>query len=360
MSNNRYLFFVSVAYSYPILRPLQAEIRRRGGEVAWYVEPTCPVMLEQGERRLRTVSAVMEWNPVAVFTPGNYVYDFFPGIKVSLFHGYPINKRADEVDDHFAVRGWFDIYCTQGESSTRPFRRLEEKYGYFKVYETGWCKADAYAGLHLQERPRQARPVVLYSTTFTKNITSAPALYDTVARLARTREWDWVLSFHPKFRDAELLDKYRALAAELPNVTFHEGGLVDAALLQQADVLLSDASSVIVEFMLLDRPVVTYRNTAPGPHLLNVTEAGDVEAAIDRALTRPAALMEQERAYVHRHEGHLDGHSCARVLDAVDDYLAHQRERLAPKPWNLLRKFKLRLRTGYPLVALPRGWAASL
>ena len=358
--SKRYLFFVSVAYSYTILRPLQAEIRRRGDEVAWFVEPSCPVRLNPDERWLPSVSAVMDWNPVAVFTPGNYIYDFFPGVKVSLFHGYPINKRADEEDDHFAVRGWFDIYCTQGESSTVPFRRLEAKYGFFKVYETGWCKADMYAGLRRQKQQAHARPTILYSTTFTKGITSAPWLFDTLSQLARTREWDWIVSFHPKFKDTALVDRYRALSAELPNVHFHEGGLVDADLLSRADVLLSDASSVIVEFMLIDRPVVTFRNTMPGAHLIDVTEPCEVEAALDKALTRPADLMEHIRAYVHRHEGHLDGHSCARVLEAVDNYLTCCSGQVRHKPLNLLRKFKLRLRTGYPLTAMPRGWAASL
>ena len=46
------------AYSYPILRPLQDEIRRRGDEVAWFVEPDCPVLLDQDERWLQSVRCV--------------------------------------------------------------------------------------------------------------------------------------------------------------------------------------------------------------------------------------------------------------------------------------------------------------
>lgn len=358
MEKKRYLFFVSVAYSYPILRPLQEEIRRRGDEVAWFVEAGCPALLEQGERQLPSIKAAIDYNPVAVFAPGNYIYDFIPGIKVCLFHGYPINKRGDARDDHFAVRGWFDIYCTQGESSTRPFRQLEEKYGFFKVYETGWCKADS-----LVKHPRVVRsgtrPTVLYATTFTRSITSAPALLDVISRMARSGEWNWILSFHPKFADRATLDAYRRLAGTCPNVIFHEGGLIDAALLERADVMLSDASSAIVEFMLQDKPVVTYRNTVPGPHLLNVTATGEVENALRLALSRPHSLMGHIRTYVRHHESHLNGQACARVLDAVDDYLLHYQGQLSAKPWNLIRKVKLRLKTGYPLLNLPRNWAAS-
>ena len=94
-----YLFFVSVAYSYPILRPLQDEIRRRGDEVAWFVEPDCPVLLDQDERWLQSVQEVMDYQPIAVFAPGNYIYDFFPGVKVSLFHGYPIKTKKEQVSN---------------------------------------------------------------------------------------------------------------------------------------------------------------------------------------------------------------------------------------------------------------------
>ena len=73
--------------------------------------------------------------------------------------------------------------------------------------------------------------------------------------------------------------------------------------------------------MMLDKPVVTYCNTMPGDHLLNVTETDAVEGAIEKAISRPAELMERMRAYVHKHEAHLDGESSSRVLDAVNNYI---------------------------------------
>lgn len=45
----RYLLYVTLPYAYSILRPLEHEIRRRGGEAAWFVEEGCPVVLEEGE-----------------------------------------------------------------------------------------------------------------------------------------------------------------------------------------------------------------------------------------------------------------------------------------------------------------------
>ena len=69
---------------------------------------------------------MFRFNPIAVFVPGNWVYDFFPGVKVEVFHGYPMKKRIEKIDDHFTLRGWFDIYCTQGKSSTPYFTYLEK------------------------------------------------------------------------------------------------------------------------------------------------------------------------------------------------------------------------------------------
>ena len=106
-----YLLFASLNYAYSILRPLEKEILRRGDEAAWYIEDECDDLLTEGERRLKTFDEVKKYNPIAIFAPGNFIYDFFPGVKVAVFHGYPMRKRIEKIDDHFTIRNWFDIYC---------------------------------------------------------------------------------------------------------------------------------------------------------------------------------------------------------------------------------------------------------
>lgn len=342
----RYLFFASLTYAYSILRPLQEEIRRRGDEAAWYLEPSCPDRLLPGERRLRTFAEVKAYNPLAVFAPGNWIYDFFPGIKVAVFHGYPMKKRIEKIDDHFTIRGWFDIYCSQGPSSTGYFKELEARFGYFRIYETGWCKVDAFFSPLLPPETPRKRPVVLYAPTFTKGISSAWDLLPVIRQLAAERPWDWIITFHPKLTDPELLAGYTRLGEEMPNVTFsrvNEG----LATFRRSDVMLCDSSSITVEYMMLDKPVVTYRNTHPGDFLLDVRRTDEVGPAIERALTRPRELMENIRRYTLYHEPHRDGKNSARVLDAVDHYVAHWQGRLPRKPLNLFRKLKLRWKLRY-------------
>jgi CDP-glycerol glycerophosphotransferase (TagB/SpsB family) len=349
-----FLFFCSQAYAIPILRPLQAEIERRGGKAAWYLESSCAAdALAADDRRLHTREEAREWNPVAVFAPGDYTYDFFPGVKVMVFHGYPINKRSDAHDVHFRIRGWYDIYCTQGPSSTPEFKRLEAKHRSFKVYETGWAKTDALIGAKQRAEAQTTdapeakaaghRPTVFVATTFTQDITQLRNVFPTIRRLAETGEWNWVVTVHPKLNDPELKADIRQLADSCGNVRFLP--LTPSPdVMAATDVMLCDSSSIILEYMLLDKPVVTFRNNRPGPQLLNVTQTGDIEQALRQALSRPEPLMTAMRAFIAHHEAHLDGQNCHRILDAVDDFIANYKGKIRKKPLNLFRKFKIRMK----------------
>lgn len=339
----RYLLFAAHNYAYEMLRPIQEEIRKRGHEAAWWLEPTCPNRLADGERLLTTFQEVKEYDALAVFVPGNYVYPDFPGIKVAIFHGYAIRKRRAKKDDHFNIRGWFDIYCTQGPTSTPEFEALARKHRFFKVYETGWPKIDSIFGRPLPPIPERKRPTVLYAPTFSKSITSAYVLLPVIDRMAEEKPWDWIITFHPKLDDPELIAGYCDMAARHPNVDFR---MVNKGVetFRESDVLLADSSSLIVEYMMLGLPVVTYRNTNPGSELLDVTDTSEIASAIEKALTRPAALMAEIERYTMAHDPHRDGRNSARVLDAVDDFTTNYQGRLPRKPLNLLRRFKL-LRT---------------
>lgn len=342
----KYLFFVSLTYSYSILRPLQDEIWRRGDDVAWFVEQSCDSWLTENEKQLKTIQEVIDYNPIAVFAPGNWVYDFFPGIKVAVFHGYSVRKRVEKIDDHFTIRGWYDIYCTQGESSTPYFKELEKKHGFFKVYETGWCKVDAFFDNSAAPIRENNNPTILYSPTFSKTVSSAPYLWETIKHLVETKPWNWIITFHPKLDNPELIQKYKQLADTHDNVVFNRtnDGL---NTFRKADVMLCDSSSIIVEFMLLDKPVVTFRNTHPGNHLLDVLNEDEIGGAIEKAISRPKELMDNIHTYTMAHESHRDGQNSARVLDAVDDFILHYKGKIKSKPFNLIRKIKLRLKVKY-------------
>ncbi len=337
-----YLLFATELYALPILRPLARAIVDAGGEVAWFVSAPLAAHLAPGERRLNDAREVREFAPVAVFSASNWVPHFFPGLKVQVFHGFNVEKRAPERG-HFRIRSLFDLYCTQGPATTRPFRELAARHGHFAVVETGWPKLDPlFAPPAASEdlRPRDGRPVVMYASTFTESLTSAPLLHDEIARQVAEGSRYWLLTLHPK-SDPALVARYRALAG--PNARFLEADDV-VPMLRAADVLVCDTSSVVSEFAVQGKPVVTFRNRAPKPHMLDIAEVAQLEPALQSALAPSPEWLERLRAYGAEIHPWRDGASSARVLEAVDALVRGELGTLAPKPLNLWRKLQARMR----------------
>lgn len=349
----KYLFFVNQPYSYSILRPLQEEIWKRGDEVAWFVAGCTTAPLKPNEKHLKTVAEVMDYNAIATFVPGDWVPYFFPGIKVEVFHGMARNKRghsSEDDSDHYRIRGWFDLYCTHAERDTAKFRGLAEKHRHFSVAHTGWPKLDPL--LSQPVRGRKVRkdgelPVVFYASTFSRSVTSAPVLVEKIGELARSGRWRFIVTLHPKM-DAEVVAQYRKLAGE--NLRFVESDEDLLPILPEADVMLCDTSSIMFEFMFLERPVVTFRTKMPGPYLIDVDDVGEVESALTKAMEYPVELMEATRLFCNDLHTFRDGRSSARVLDAVEHFLKVEHQTLKRKPFNLIRKFKVRRRLRKELI----------
>ena len=360
----RYLFFINQPYSYSILRPLQTAILARGGTVAWFIVGCSASPLRADERRLETVAEVMRYNPAATFVPGDWVPYFFPGIKVEIFHGMARNKRghtSEAESDHYRIRGWFDLYCTHAEGDTERFRALAESLGHFAVAKTGWPKLDPLLSIPTScavERPSGGRvPVVFYASTFSRSVTSAPALIDTIAALSRTGRWRFIVTLHPKM-DPQIVRRYRALESEFLHYVESDEDLLP--VLPEADVMLCDTSSIMLEFMFLERPVVTFKTKMPGPYLIDVSSPEAIEPALAQALEHPPELMAATRELCTQLHTFKDGRSSERVLDAVDDFFYSQREQLKPKPLNLLRKWKVRRRLQRELALQRKLDARSL
>ncbi|TKB47589.1 CDP-glycerol--glycerophosphate glycerophosphotransferase [Ferrimonas sediminicola] len=331
----KYLFYVELPYTLSILRPLQAEIRARGDQVKWFIagDRMSPVLLAADEERLESVAAVKAYDPYAVFVPGNVVADFFPGIKVQVFHGLEWKKRG-----HFGIRGFFDLYCTHGPITTDRFNELGRKHGYFRVRETGWPKMDPYLGL--PQPPVGEVPVIVYAPTFSPSLTSVPDLYEPIKRLSQAGRYRFVVKFHPKMEQG-WIDKYRAIQGPCLEVSDDEDLL---RVYQQGNLVLSDTSSAVTEALMMGKVVVTYRNSQPQPCLLDFDQAQQLGRFLELGLHPSEALREEIDRYVGEVHPNLDGHSSARILAAVDEVAA---QGVLPKPLNLIRRFKVRKRLGY-------------
>lgn len=348
VAGNRYLLYGSQVYALSILRPLQEVIRRWGGQTAWFFDGPGAEYLRDDERLLTTVEQAQEFDPVAVFVPGNSVPDYFPGIKVEVFHGFSVGKRSDN-EGHFRIRGLFDLYCTQGSTTTEQFEALAKRHRHFHVEETGWPKVDPlFDGRDRGANPWVAgwareRPIVLYTSTFTRGMSSAPVLIEPIRRLANEGRWNWLVTLHPK-TPADLVQAYEALQG--PHLRFARTDDV-LPLLQAADAMVSDTSSIVHEYLLLHKLVVTLRNKRPGPHLIDIQDPDELVPAIDTALSRPADLVREVVEFAQLIHPYRDGRSSERVLQATHDFLDRNRAGLRPKPLNLWRRLRLRRKLGY-------------
>jgi CDP-glycerol glycerophosphotransferase (TagB/SpsB family) len=336
-----YLLFATELYALPVLRPLGAAIRASGGESAWFAPASFASHLSGPEQLLAGVDAVQRFKPDAIFAASNWVPQFFPGAKVQVFHGFSVDKRSPERG-HFRIRGLFDLYCTQGPATTKPFEQLALEHGHFAVAETGWPKLDPLFapddGSAAALRPADGRPVVLYAATFTEALSSARALLDEITSQVARGDRYWLLTLHPK-SDSALVDAYRRLAG--PNARFIEADALVPAL-RAADVLVCDTSSVVSEFVVQRKPVVTFRNRAPKPHMIDISDPADLESALRRAFAPTDALRNELASYGDLIHPWRDGHSSERVLGAARDFVAGRFGELTRKPVNLWRRLQMR------------------
>lgn len=341
----RYLFYISQNYSYAILRPLQDAIYARDGHCAWFLEGNevnADYLLEN-EKRLKSLKEVMAYQPEIVFLPGNMVPSFIPGFKVAIFHGFnsgKLNRRGFE--DHFNIRECFDLYCTQGPNTTDTFEKLADKYQHFSVRQTGWTALDPL--FEIQDSNKgQKKKTILMCSTFSRNLTCAPILYETIKRLSSEGRWRWLIQFHPKM-PRETVELYKGIESD--NLSFIETDNV-IPLLQEADAMLCDTSSVLMMFLMQRKPVVTFNNISPKPYMINIIDKYSVEESLAYALSKPKELMDEIDHFIEDTHPYKDGKSSERVLEACDELIAGKNLPRKAKPRNLLRQLKSRKKLNY-------------
>jgi CDP-glycerol glycerophosphotransferase (TagB/SpsB family) len=340
--NYHFLIYISHTYALPIGTPLQKEILKQGYEVKWFSdqEATKAHFQEQGEL-LDSIEDVISYKPDIVLTITDSLADFIPGIKVQIFHGFLANKHSFKKG-HFRIRGFFDLYCTQGPSTTGPFKELQKQHKHFEVIETGWSKVDPLFPI---EKNLSEKPVILISSTFSPkySLTYNEEVVNEIERLSKTGKWEFKVVLHPKLAK-DKIEIFKAMQNE--NLTYYDTTDI-IPLFKKADIMFSDTTSAITEFILQQKPVVTFKNNKPGEHFINIDEVSEIEEALTKALTRPQPVMAAIQNYIDVTHPYSDGNSSQRVINSCIDFLNSDRSYLKKKPLNLIRKFKVRKQLNY-------------
>jgi len=337
----RFLIYISQPYSIPIGLPLQREIENRGFEVKWFCdEEETQQKFHDKTRLIDSVESALAYQPDVVLVATNEVADFFPGVKVQIFHGFSVGKRT-EAKGHFNIRGFFDLYCTQGPSTTIPFQILANKHKHFKIVETGWSKMDPL--FPLQSDEKNDIPTIMISSTFTTRLSLAKntEIVEEIARISKLQKWHFIAVLHPKM-EREIVEKFKAMQHAF--FTFYDTTDL-VPLYKQADIMLSDTTSAITEFVLQKKPVVTINNNQPASYMIDITKASEIEDSLTYALSKPAAIMQELDSFIKETHPYVDGKSSARVIDACLDFLEH--DTIKAKPLNLIRRYKIRKKLKY-------------
>ena len=340
----KYLLFITKPYSVPILEPIQKAVEESDeGRISWFSASTARGLQVPGNQ-LHSAEEVLEFSPDAVIVPGNVVPHFWPGLKVQVFHGLD-----EETKGFYRITGFFDLYCTPGPLTTRRFGVLSKRYRTFMVSQTGWPKLDSLANrVDRQFKKRELgmnpeQPVILYAPTFPPKYTSAGALLSTITQLKKGT-YHWLVKFHV-LMDKEIQQRYRKLTGDNFRVV---DDLNILPYMQAADLLITDTSSVAYEFLLLDRPLITFRAAARKDKGINLDRAGDLGTAIQRCLSNPDEFSEQRQTYLKELHPYSDGKSSLRVVKSIETVLKNNSHlELKRKPMNLVRKRQIQKLVSY-------------
>jgi CDP-glycerol glycerophosphotransferase (TagB/SpsB family) len=336
----RFLYFITKPYSISVCQALQAEIQRSGkGESLAYIPPSLEKYGSQLGDYTTSIKEAIQFKPEIVFVPGNVVHDKIPGLKVQVFHGL-----CEEKGGHYKITGFFDLYCTSGPLITRKFQALAARHRYFIVVETGWPKVDLILesvkrneiitryGLKAEDK------IILYAPTFSPKFKSSQKLLPRLKSLIKPNE-TWIIKFHDLM---PLADKRQFLELNSEKIIIWDDP-DNIPLLQVADLLISDTSSIVYEFILLDKPVITIDARIRLEKGINLNDIAQLREAIDRSLTQPDEFAGGRRAVLQEIQPYNDRQNAARVIAAAESVLASNAIRdLKKKPLNLYRKFQVR------------------
>ena len=271
-------------------------------------------------------------------------------ICLQTWHGTPLKKLGFDVSSlrgnrrrlaqrwSGSVRNWQYVVSPSGYA-TPILRRAFELES--EMLETGYPRNDLLAGAGRDARARRLRerlglpdgvPTALYAPTFRDHVIDRRGRYRLdlrldLERVAEALGEDAVVLFrrHPYVLD----DLPAGAGGRVRDVSSYPDG---TELLLAADVLITDYSSLLVDFANTGRPILLFaydvedyrdeirglyvdlEDTAPAPLLATSGEVAEALREIDAVRARYAGRYE---AFAQRFCELDDGGATARVVDAV-------------------------------------------
>lgn len=316
------ILFCQHAYAFGVLEPIADVLKEKSLEYIWFTtKELTPHFPYHSEPHTDSISKIIKFKSDAIFIPGNYVPFYLSGYKIQIFHGL-----AGEKASHFKVRGYFDLYLTQGPYFTERFLQLKEKYKNFEVIETGWSKLDIYEKQkenYLNDRINllktyNAKTIIIFAPTHNVSMNCAPFLEEEFKKLAINKDYLIIIKFHDLTK-LEVIERYKEIASNTSNIVISEEPSI-SKLLYIGNLLISDTSSVVYEFLLLDKPVLTFKSKAENIIWDNINEYKNLKQHVESNLSEDLFKKERQKIIAVYHP-YNDGNSSLRMIDAVQSQI---------------------------------------
>ncbi len=215
-------------------------------------------------------------------------------------------------EEAFGLQGKPDVVRPLGVSRT-------------DVYFDEERKQKAYAELSKLDLKIKGRKVILYAPTFRGEIrhAKAPDRLDLPTMYRLQEEYVILVKQHPFIRERmEIPEQYRDFCMEVTDQMSIE------ELLMTADICITDYSSIVFEYSLMERPILffaydldgyydergfyyPYESFVPGPVVRTTEELADAVEQIDEF------NMEKLQVFRQQYMSGCDGHSTERILENV-------------------------------------------
>ena len=136
----------------------------------------------------------------------------------------------------------------------------------------------------------------------------------------------------------KLINEYKSIANKYNNIIFlNERNILKYLII--ADIMISDTSSVVFEFLLLNKPVITYKSIKPTNAWENIKDTKLLSEKIQFNLNEDPYSVQRSKI-IEEYHPYNDGKSSLRMIQVIENYVKEngvpERRKLP-----LLRRFKM-------------------
>ncbi len=149
----------------------------------------------------------------------------------------------------------------------------------------------------------------------------APFLIQEFEKLATNKDYLIVVKFHDLTKP-EVMTAYKDLASKHNNIVMSKDPNI-SKLIYIGDLLISDTSSVVYEFILLDKPVFPYKSKAENILWDDAKEYTNLKEKVKENLTIDN-FKDQRAKVIAAYNPYHDGKSSLRMIEAVEKMIAEK------------------------------------